>query len=89
MDGEGNDAQLLRLAVETVVHLLAGGTPTLVCCGAGMSRSPIIAAAAWSIHRNESPQETLRAITQSKPRDVSPLLWNDVIKACAILRRSS
>ena len=46
-----------------------------------------IAAAALSINRNESPQETLLAVTQSKPHDVSLPLWNDVIKACTPVRR--
>lgn len=82
IDGEGNDAGLLRLAVETVVRLLSLGTPTLVCCSSGMSRSPVIAAMALSIRRREPPEESLRALVRSHPHDVSSPLWRAVLKAC-------
>ena len=39
LDGAGNPPEKLRLAVETVTSLLRAQTPTLVACGAGMSRS--------------------------------------------------
>ena len=48
LDGEGNDRAVLRLAIEAVAGLMEAVVPTLVCCGAGMSRSPGIAAAALS-----------------------------------------
>src|SRR5207247_693921 len=44
VDGPGNDAKLLYLATATVASLLERSLPVLVCCGAGMSRSPAIAA---------------------------------------------
>src|SRR5687768_15879746 len=44
LDGEGNPKPTIRAAVVTVVGLLTDRVPTLVCCGAGMSRTPVIAA---------------------------------------------
>ena len=46
IDGPGNPRWLLQTAVDTVAGLLRSDTPTLVYCGAGMSRSPCIAGAA-------------------------------------------
>src|SRR3954454_1421008 len=48
VDGSGNPPWLLRSAVEAVAGLVRSGTPTLVYCGAGMSRTPAVAAAALS-----------------------------------------
>src|SRR5690242_9420928 len=45
-DGEGNRPEFLRMAVELVMQLIAGKCRTLVCCGAGMSRSPAVVAMA-------------------------------------------
>ncbi len=45
-DGGGNPPWLLRLAVGTVANLIRDQIPTLVFCGAGMSRTPAIAGAA-------------------------------------------
>ena len=41
IDGLGNPPWLLRTAIETVACLLRSGTPTLVYCGAGMSRGAL------------------------------------------------
>src|SRR5262245_49366595 len=46
IDGPGNAPELLALAVNMTARLVALKVPTLVCCGAGLSRSPAIAAAA-------------------------------------------
>jgi protein-tyrosine phosphatase len=80
-DGSGNDAHLLQLAVDTVVKLLAGETPTLVACGAGMSRSPAVAAAALSIHVGEPADRSLSRIAEVRPHDVSPVLWRELLEA--------
>ena len=82
VDGAGNDPQLLRLAVETVVKLLDAGTPTLVSCSAGMSRAPVIAAVALSVYRKEPLERSLEAVAQSQPHDVSSTFCDDVAKAC-------
>jgi hypothetical protein len=46
LDGGDNEPALLRAAVFTLTQLLEQGFATLVCCQAGQSRSPAIAAAA-------------------------------------------
>ena len=48
-DGAPDDLSVLDMAIQTVVFLLTRQIPTLVYCGAGMSRSPAIVAAAFSI----------------------------------------
>jgi protein-tyrosine phosphatase len=78
VDGSGNPPWLLRSAVETVAGLLRAGIPTLVYCGAGMSRSPCIAAAAIMLLRGCPPAEALAVALRSGPSDVSPALWLEV-----------
>jgi hypothetical protein len=78
MDGPGNSAALIRAAVETVACLLRLSTPTLVCCGAGMSRSPCIAGAAVALIREVTFDEGLKLVSSSGPVDLSPGLWADI-----------
>jgi hypothetical protein len=78
IDGPGNPRWLLRLAVETVAGLLRGDTPTLVYCGAGLSRSPCIAAAAIAQVRGCPIAAALAIALQSAAADVSPGLWAEV-----------
>ncbi|MHC5540006.1 protein-tyrosine phosphatase family protein, partial [Singulisphaera rosea] len=40
IDGEGNPPWRLRMAISIVADLLRSNVPTLVYCGAGMSRTP-------------------------------------------------
>ena len=46
IDGASNPPERLRLAAETVASLIRSGTSTFGFCGAGMRRSPAVAAAA-------------------------------------------
>jgi protein-tyrosine phosphatase len=78
LDGPGNPAWTIRAAVETLACLVRLGTPTLVCCGAGMSRSPSIAAAAIALVRGCSPPEALALVTEPGRSDVSPGLWAEI-----------
>jgi len=78
VDGSGNDAKVLSIAVTTVANLLERNVPTLVCCGGGMSRSPCIAAAALSMIYQEEPDDCLKQIADHHPHDVVPGLWSDV-----------
>lgn len=80
VDGAGNAPALLELAVSTVASLLAAGVPTIVCCGSGLSRSPAIAAAGLSRAHGNHPEDCLKLVVQHHPSDVSPGLWNDVIR---------
>jgi hypothetical protein len=79
LDGAGNRPQLLSLAISTVASVLRMRMPTLVCCGAGMSRSPAIAAAALAVVHGEAPEKWLERITRCHPSDVSPGLWNELV----------
>src|SRR5215475_8234030 len=56
-DGGGNPPWLVRMAVESVAALLQAGTPTLVCCGAGMSRSISVAAGGLALAEGRSAGE--------------------------------
>src|SRR5262245_39233227 len=78
VDGMGNPPWLLQLAVQTVADFLRTRVKTLVYCANGMSRSPCIAGAAVSAIRGCDPNEGLAAVTQGGPRDVSPVLWEEV-----------
>jgi predicted protein tyrosine phosphatase len=78
IDGTDNPRWLLRAAIETVACFLRSETPALVYCGAGMSRSPCIAAAAIARVRGCRAPEGLAVALQSASADVSPGLWAEV-----------
>ncbi len=80
LDGGGNRAELLALAIRTVASLIESGTPTLVCCSGGVSRSPAVVAAALAMVHHESPEECLKKVTAHHPSDVSPGLWREIIR---------
>ncbi|MBI1309778.1 protein phosphatase [bacterium] len=71
-DGEGNSAESLELAIGSVERLLRSAVPTLVACSAGLSRSPLIAAAAVSRVEQTPLHGTLQRIHDQRPLDVSP-----------------
>jgi predicted protein tyrosine phosphatase len=78
MDGVQDGQGILDVAIRTLVSLLKNQVPTLVYCGAGVSRSPAVVAAALSIVEGGSPEERLREIVAGQPHDVSPQLWEAV-----------
>ena len=78
IDGPDNDSANLSLAITAVTNLLEKHVPTLVCCGAGMSRSPAIAAAALSMVYQKPPEDCLKHVVGDRPVDVAPGLWGDV-----------
>lgn len=79
VDGSGNRPELLRLAVTTTADLIRSGTPTLVFCSGGMSRSPAIAAAALAVASGRSPEDCMVEVFASGPRDLSPSLWSELL----------
>jgi hypothetical protein len=83
VDGAGNPRWLLRAAAETVAMFLRAEVPTLVYCGAGMSRTPTIAAAGLSLASGCSTAEALASMGSTGGADVSPALWADVLSALA------
>ncbi|HJT76403.1 MAG TPA: hypothetical protein VJ739_04300 [Gemmataceae bacterium] len=78
LDGPGNPPWLLRLAAETTAALVRSGTPTLVFCSGGMSRSPAVAAAALALATGRPPDSCLAEVCRSGPADLSPGLWQEV-----------
>jgi protein-tyrosine phosphatase len=78
IDGVGNPPWLMQAAVDCVASFLLSGTPILVYCGAGMSRSPCIAAAAITRVRSCSADEALLVIAASGAVDVTPGFWAEV-----------
>ena len=87
-DGQQDSPAVLRAAIETVVALLRAELPTLVCCGAGMSRSPAVAAGALAILRGGNPDDHLRRIALGHPHDISPQLWQEVRRICQESRQT-
>ena len=71
------------MAIQTVATLIKSQVPTLVYCGAGMSRSPAVVAAALSIVQGGSPEEKLKEIVAGYGHDVSPHLWEAVKRVCS------
>jgi protein-tyrosine phosphatase len=88
IDGAGNPPELVRLAVETVEHLIKSQMPTLVACGAGMSRSPAIVAAALARIEGRAAEEVLAELVAGRPHDVSPPLWEAIRQISAAIGRS-
>ena len=82
VDGQPDAYVTLRAAIETTAMLLRAEVLTLVCCGAGMSRSPAVAAAAMAVVWGGDPDDRLREIALGHPHDVSPQLWQDVRRLC-------
>src|SRR5437899_742747 len=62
VDGDDNNTQVLRAAVMGLTQLLEEEFACLVCCRAGVSRSPAIAAAALSCLTHRSFEESLHEI---------------------------
>ena len=87
VDGVGNSPDLLTLAIHSVVALLAKKVPSLVCCAAGMSRSPTIVAAALAVISERDFDETLKSLLEYLPADVSASLLHDVRAAVKQVRR--
>ena len=86
IDGGQSGQEVLQAAIETVVSLLRKEMPTLVVCGAGMSRSPAVVAAALSIINSGNPDNWLRQVVSGHPHDISPQLWMDVRNVCDNLK---
>lgn len=74
-DDGSNSEQLLCSALDCIASLIRNGHRTLVACSAGMSRSPVMAAAAISTLTKEPLADALTRIVAGGPRDVSPAFF--------------
>jgi protein-tyrosine phosphatase len=79
VDGPGNRGELLFLAISTVATLIKMHVPTLVCCSAGLSRAPAMAAAGLAMAHGAPPEECLKQVVQHHHVDVSPGLWQEIV----------
>ena len=82
VDGDGNSPAVLEMAVTTVASFLEKQVRTLVCCGAGMSRSPAVAAFAVALNSGRPPDECLGELIAGQPHDMSSALWHELRTAC-------
>jgi protein-tyrosine phosphatase len=82
VDGSGNRPEIIRAAVEVTASFIDSRVPTLVACGAGMSRSPIIVAAALARVDGRSLEQALDDITAGVAHDVSTSLWAEIKAVC-------
>jgi hypothetical protein len=82
VDGPGNSTATLALAIGTVARLVAADMRTLVRCGAGLSRSPAVVAAALALIHQDPPEQWLLRVTHLHHSDVSPGLWNEIVQLC-------
>lgn len=78
LDGAGNPPWIVRAAVQMLVELLEAHVPTLVYCGAGMSRSPAIVAAALTRLNHRPLDDNLTDVLDAHAADVSSALWSEV-----------
>jgi len=82
VDGSGNRPEIIRAAVDLTASFIDSRVPTLVACGAGISRSPIIVAAALAKVTGRSLEQGLEEITLGVAHDVSTSLWAEVKAVC-------
>jgi hypothetical protein len=81
LDGPDNDPDLLYLAIMCVQILIRNAIPTLVCCNAGMSRSPAIVAAALALELHALLDDSLVSVSKSHTTDISTGFLGDVVRA--------
>ncbi len=85
VDGAGNSRAVLRAALATTIALVTAQVPMLVVCGAGMSRSPVVVAAALAMLERVPFSEVLKRVASLQPHDVSPSLVAEVEALCTEL----
>jgi predicted protein tyrosine phosphatase len=66
------------MTITMVANLLEKKVSTLVICGAGLSRSRAIAAAAMALDFQESADECLKQVAEHSPADTVPAFWLEV-----------
>jgi protein-tyrosine phosphatase len=77
-DSGENQPSLLRIAINSVAALIREKIPALVCCSGGLNRSICIVAAALALCEGRSYHDSLIAVTQKGPVDISPGFSNQI-----------
>ena len=80
VDGQGNEKILVRQCVQTVANFVELGTPTLIACSAGLSRSPTIAVFAVAHAKKTSIEQVFDWIKDTKRFDIHSGLWQEVLE---------
>jgi protein-tyrosine phosphatase len=88
-DGGEDDLRRVISAIRTIAFSITQEMNTLVCCSAGLSRSPAIAAAAIAIKFAKNLDQSLREVASAKRCDVTPMLWRSVVEAHRVIRGDS
>jgi len=86
LDGIDNRPESISLALTTTAALVRDHVPTLICCGAGMSRAPLIAAAGMSLGHGEQLDVCVQHVAKYHRCDISPGLYSEVRAALDTLR---
>ncbi len=77
VDGAENSPDVLRAAISTTSTFITSKLPTLVACGAGMSRSLVVVAAALADIKRIPLGTALWRMTLGQPHDVSASLVSE------------
>lgn len=77
-DDDSNPAWLVNLTHQTVLSLLDQQVNTMIACGVGKSRTPVMAVAAIAKRTKKPFDSVLKDLSREMPLDVSPALWNQV-----------
>ena len=85
-DDGSNELAVISTAIVCLKSFLDSEFRTLVACSAGMSRSPLIGAAAISLLTEDSLRECLLHSAADAPHDVSPSLFACVERVCETLK---
>ena len=85
-DGGGNDPKTVLQLLLTTTDFMRFNTRTIIACSAGLSRSPTVAAFALAHHLNRSPEDVIAGIAQTRPLELKPALWADMLQAFAKLK---
>lgn len=88
IDGPANPPWLLHTAVRTLASLIESESRTIVFCGLGLSRSPVVSAMALSLVTQKPPSECLEHIASFGRLDVNPGLWDSARAALGRQDRS-
>jgi len=86
LDGIDNRCEVISLAITSAAALVREHIPTLICCGAGMSRAPLVAAAGISLAHGEQLDACLQQVAKHHKCDVSPGLYSEVDAVLGTLR---
>ena len=82
VDGDDNVPETLSLAITTLTHLLEKKFACLVCCHAGLSRSPAVAAAALAGLTRQPFDDCLKQVAAHHACAIYPGLLTQIQALC-------